>query len=101
MGAPGPGRAQEAGRRDLMRAAAHVDGRRIRVQLAAPTLEQAVGALVERTRARLAQSAHSWSPRPFPDPDREHLLAAPLVPAPSGSIVRIKTCPLVSCPGQV
>jgi hypothetical protein len=85
----------------LAQATAHADGRPIRVQLAAPTLEQALNALVERTRARLAQSAHGWNPRPYPDPDREPLLAPPLVPAPSGSIVRIKTRPLAACPAQV
>jgi hypothetical protein len=82
----------------LAQANAHADGHPLRVQVTAPALEQAVDALCERTRTRLAATLGAWAPRSGPEPDR-------LTPAPvqglEPTIARIKTYSLAVCAPQV
>jgi len=77
----------------LAQANAHADGYPVRVQLTAPTLEQAINALCARTERRLEQTRSPWAPRPRPEPDRS-------APGPVAGldvrIARIKRCALAA-----
>ncbi|MFC8716955.1 sigma 54 modulation/S30EA ribosomal C-terminal domain-containing protein [Kitasatospora sp. NPDC057198] len=77
--------------RVLAQVNAEVDGRRIRVQLAARTAGEAAERLADGLRQRVRAVSASWCPRPWPS-------AAP-APAASSStrIVRVKSPVLVWC----
>ena len=81
----------------LAQANAYADGHPVRTQITAPTLNQAVDDLAERTGRRLAQSTRAWTPMPWPDPER----ATPRRSADPGRIVRVKACPLSTCRPEV
>lgn len=83
----------------LAQANAYADGHPVRIQITAPTLEQAIDALAERTRGRLAETAHAWTPKPWPDTRRPLLpLHRPVTP---GKITRVKACRLAVCRPEV
>lgn len=81
----------------LAQANAYADGHPVRTQITAPTLNQAVDALAERTSRRLAETTRAWTPRPWPDPSRP----SPRRSADPGRIVRVKACPLSACRPEV
>ncbi|GAA2111791.1 HPF/RaiA family ribosome-associated protein [Kitasatospora saccharophila] len=77
--------------RVLAQVNAEVDGRRVRVQLAARTAGEAAERLAEGLRQRVRSVSASWRPRPWP-------AAAPTPPASfSTRIVRVKSPVLVWC----
>ena len=82
----------------LAQANAHADGHPVRVQIVAPTLEQAIDILVARTGTRLEATLHAWVPRPWPEADRQLPAAREGV---VGSITRVKSCRLAVCAAQV
>ncbi|MFB7945553.1 sigma 54 modulation/S30EA ribosomal C-terminal domain-containing protein [Kitasatospora phosalacinea] len=79
--------------RVLAQVNAEVDGRRVRVQLAARTAGEATERLADGLRQRVRTVSASWRPRPWPP------TAPTPAPAPSSSarIVRVKSPVLVWC----
>lgn len=82
----------------LAQANAHADGNPVRVQILAPSLEQAVDALCDRAAARLRATQQAWRPRPRPELGR---VAPGPVAGLEPKIARIKNCPLAVCAPEV
>ncbi|MFF0297980.1 sigma 54 modulation/S30EA ribosomal C-terminal domain-containing protein [Kitasatospora sp. NPDC004614] len=80
--------------RVLAQVNAEVDGRRVRVQLAARTIGDAADRLAEELSRRIRTVSSSWRPRPWPS-ENDRAIGVPATG--TERIVRIKSAPLVWC----
>ncbi|WP_051738435.1 sigma 54 modulation/S30EA ribosomal C-terminal domain-containing protein [Kitasatospora setae] len=83
--------------RVLAQVNAEVDGRRVRVQLAARTAGEAAERLADGLRRRVRAVSASWRPRPWPSAEPAAEPGTGPAAARSGRIVRVKSPALVWC----